>query len=87
MYRFDATVTVVALDAATEETYTITETKASKAQVGDVIAVSPKTAPEAGWGVIAAWVDSPGVIKVKASNFAGTALTGGSLVLRIAVIR
>lgn len=87
MYRFDATVTVAALSAATEEIYTITETTPSKSKVGDVIAVSPKTAPEAGFGIICAWVDSAGVIKVKASNFGAGALTGGSLVLRICVLR
>lgn len=87
MYRFDATVTVTALAAAGKETYTITETTPSKSKVGDVIAVSPKTAPEAGFGIIAAWVDSAGVIKVKASNFSGSSLTGGSQVLRICVLR
>jgi len=79
-----ATVTVAALGAAAEEIYEIADLDAV---VGDIIVVSPNVAPEAGFGIICAWVDAAGVIKVKASNFGAGNLTGGSLVLNYAIQR
>lgn len=79
-----STVTVAALTAGSEETYSITD---ADAVVGDIVVVSPNVAPEAGWGIICAWVDSAGVIKVKASNFGSGSLTGGSLALNYAIQR
>lgn len=98
MYRRVATVTVTALAAAAEETYTITESNVGSpkakarpsigAQIGDVVVVNPDpTGVEAGWGIIKAWVDSLGVIKFTASNFGAGALTGGSLTVTYAVLR
>lgn len=85
MYRKSATITVAALTAGSEEIYSITD---AKARVGDVIAVSaPAGGAEVGWGVLGAWVDSVGVIKVKASNLGAGTLDGGSLIIRYAVIR
>lgn len=84
MFRTTKTVTVTALAAAAEEIYTLTD---SRVHVGDVIAVSPLATPEVGWGIVCAWVDAEGSIKVKASNFGAGALTGGSLDLRVAVLR
>lgn len=79
-----AVVTVTALAAAAEETYTITD---ADAFVGDVINVSPGTTLEAGWGTIAQWVSADGTISVKASNFGVGALTGGSLTLYYTITR
>jgi hypothetical protein len=96
MYRRTATITVAALSAGAEETYTITEdgfsTKAKVRptvgnQIGDVVVVNGAPEQETGWGITSAWVDSPGVIKFKASNFAGTSLSGGSLVVTYCVLR
>ena len=87
MYRFTASLTITTLAAAAEEDHTITETHASKAKVGDVVAVSPLAAPETGLVVLAAWVDSPGVIKVRVGNTHTSALTGGATSFRICVLR
>jgi thiamine monophosphate kinase len=85
MYRKSATITVAALNAAAEEIYSITD---AKARVGDVVVVNePAGGGEAGWHILGAWVDSVGVIKVKASNLSGSQLTGGSVIVRYAVIR
>lgn len=82
-------VTVTALAAVTSdvvdmETHTITD---ADALVGDVILVSPNVAPEAGWAILAAWVDAAGSIKVKTANLGDAALTGGSLTLNYTIIR
>jgi hypothetical protein len=79
-----ATVTVAALTTNTAETYSITD---ADALVGDVVIVSPNVAPEAGWGLEAAWVDSAGVIKVRARNHSGGTLTGGSLRLNYQILK
>jgi hypothetical protein len=73
-----SSVTVTALAAAAEETYTIADTDA---EVGMVVSASPNVAPEAGWGIICAWVDAAGSIKIKVSNFGAAGLTGGALVI------
>jgi hypothetical protein len=89
MYKRSASVTVTTLAAAAEETYTITETGNTLANVGDVVVVNPPVGgAEASWGVIKAWVESRGVIKFTASNFhASAALDGGAVIVRYAVIR
>lgn len=87
MYRFKTSITVAALDAAAEADYTITETRAAKAQAGDCIVVTPAAAPETGLVVLAAWVDSPGVIKVRLGNVHTSSLTGGATDFYIAVVR
>lgn len=79
-----STVTVAALATNTAETYSITD---ADAEVGDVINVSPQTAPEAGWGVEAAWCATAGTIAVRARNHSGGSLTGGALVLSYAITR
>lgn len=83
-YGRQSTVTVAALTANTAETYDIAD---ADAEVGDIVLVSPNAAPEAGWGIEAAWVDSAGAIKVRARNHSGSSLTGGSLVLNYAITR
>lgn len=88
MYRRTATVTVTALAAGTEETYTITETApGTRAKVGDGIVINPPATAEAGWGIIKAWVQAPGEIRFTASNFAGASLTGGPLAVTYTVLR
>jgi hypothetical protein len=92
MYRRTATVTVSALDAAAEETYTITDAKvriaASPKGVSDVIAISPPSTAEDTWIITKAWVSAVGVIKFSASNVhASAALTGGDIVVTYCVIR
>ena len=97
MYRRTATITVTALAAAAEETYTITEQSFGSPraqvqptigkQIGDVVVINGSPSAEAGWGVIAAWVDSVGVIKFTASNFGSGSLNGGSLVVTYCVLR
>jgi hypothetical protein len=77
-------VTVTALAANAAEVYTISD---SQAEVGDVVLVSPNTAPEAGWGLEAAWVSAAGTISVRARNHSASALTGGALVLNYALTR
>lgn len=77
-------ITVAALTTNTAETYSITD---SDAKVGDVICVSPQTAPEAGWGIEAAWCDTAGTIKVRARNHSGSSLTGGALVVSYSISR
>lgn len=86
MYRKSANVTVTDLAAGAEEIYSITD---AKARVGDVIVANePAGGAEASWGIVQAWVDSVGVIKVKAGNFhASDALTGGTVAIRYAVLR
>jgi hypothetical protein len=88
MYRRQAAVTVTNLAAGAEEEYTITETAVgTRAQKGDGVQINPLNAPEAGWGIIKAWVDAPGVIKFTASNFGAGALTGGSVTVVYTVLR
>jgi uncharacterized phosphosugar-binding protein len=97
MYRRTATITVSALAAAAEETYTITETGYSTRaqarptigkQIGDVVVVNGAPDQEATWAITSAWVDSLGVIKFTATNVhASAALTGGSLVVTYCVLR
>jgi hypothetical protein len=95
MYRRASAVTVTALGAAAEETYTITEQAfgspraqvAALARVGDVVVVNPGPTQEVGWGITKAWVDSLGVIKFSASNFGGTTLDGSTQVVYYAVLR
>lgn len=88
MYRFTASATVSTLAAAAEEDLTFTETRLSKAKVGDVIVANTLSAPETGLVILAAWVDSPGVIKVRIGNVnAAAALTGGVTNFRICVLR
>lgn len=88
MYRFKTSITVATLAAAAEADYTITETRAGAAKVGDCIVVTPAAAPETGLVVLAAWVDSPGVIKVRLGNVnAAAALAGGATDFYIAVVR
>ena len=98
MYRRTATITVSTLAAGAEETYTITESNVGSpkakaqptigSQIGDVVVVNGSPSQEATWGIISAWVDSPGVIKFTASNFhASSALSGGSLVVTYCVLR
>lgn len=88
MYRFTASATLSALAAAAEEEHTFTETRASKCKVGDVVAISPLSAPETGLAIVAAWVDSPGVIKMRITNLnAAAALTAGAVSFRICVLR
>lgn len=79
-----ADVTVAALTANAAETYSITD---ADAKVGDVIAVSPQTAPEAGWGIEAAWCATAGTIVVRARNHSAGTLTGGSLTLSYSITR
>lgn len=73
-----STVTVTALTTNSAESYSITD---ADARVGDVICVSPVSAPEAGWGIEAAWCATAGTITVRARNHSGVSLTGGSLQL------
>ncbi len=97
MYRRTATITVAALDAAAEETYTITETMADGTKAmpesttracADVIVINPPAAAEASWIITKAWVHAVGVIKFSASNVHATdALTGGALTINYCVIR
>jgi hypothetical protein len=95
MYRRAASVTVTALGAAAEETYTITEQTsgsprahlAALARVGDVVVVNPGPTQEVGWGITKAWVDSEGVIKFSASNFGAGSLDGSTQVVYYAVLR
>lgn len=97
MYRRKAIVTVTALGAAAEETYTITEPllgsprshvlPAIGAQCPDVVVVNPGPTNETGWGITKAWVDSEGVIKFSASNFGAGSLTGSEQVVYYAVLR
>lgn len=97
MYRRSATITVAALDAAAEETYTITEAMSDGTKVmpesttrpcADVIVINPPAAAEASWIITKAWVHAEGVIKFSASNVhASDALTGGSLTVNYCVIR
>lgn len=88
MYRFVAPVTISALAAAAEEELTITETRASKCKIGDVIVINPPTAPETGLAVVAAWVHSAGVIKFRIANLnAAAALTAGSVNFSVCVLR
>ena len=95
MYRRSASVTVTALSAAAEETYTITEPSvgspranvAALARVGDVVVVNPGPTNETGWGITKAWVDSLGVIKFSASNFGAGSLSGSTQVVNYAVLR
>lgn len=79
-----ATVTVAALTTNTDELYSITD---ADAEVGDIILVSPNTAPEAGWGLECAYVSAAGAIKVRARNHSGSTLTGGSLVLNYQIVK
>jgi len=98
MYRRTATITVSALAAGAEETYTIDETAVTVSHprahvvdpnrhIPDVIVINPPATAEAGWGIIKAWVDSEGIIKFTASNFGSGSLTGGSLTVNYAVLR
>jgi hypothetical protein len=88
MYRRRAAVTVTAVAAGAEETYEIVETNpGTRAQKGDGVQVNPLNAPEAGWGIIRAWVEAPGVIRFTASNFGAASLTGGSLEVVYTVLR
>lgn len=79
-----AAITVAALSANTAETYSISD---ADAEVGDIVLASPNSAPEAGWGIEACWVDSAGAIKVRARNHSGGSLTGGALTLNYAITR
>ena len=97
MYRRVASVTVAALSAGAEETYTITESNVGSpkakarpsigSQIGDVVIVNGSPDQEVGWGITSAWVDSAGVIKFKASNFGAGSLTGSTLVVTYCVLR
>jgi hypothetical protein len=79
-----AAVTVAALTTNTAELYTITD---ADAEVGDIILVSPNTAPEAGWGIECTYVSAAGTIKVRARNHSGDTLTGGSLTLNYQIVK
>jgi len=83
-YGRQASVTVAALTTNTAETYTVSD---ADAEVGDIVIASPNVAPEAGWGIEAAWVDAAGSIKIRARNHSGSSLTGGALVLNYAITR
>ena len=91
MYRRKATITVAALNAGAEETYTIADPKirlASTGRVADVIAVSPPAAAEDTWIITKAWASAEGELKVSASNVhASDALTGGDITITYCVIR
>jgi hypothetical protein len=95
MYRRKATITVAALDAGAEETYTITEAAIhprahvadSRRNIPDLVVINPPADAETGWGITKAWVDSEGVIKFTASNFGAGSLTGGSLTVSYCVLR
>lgn len=77
-------VTVTALAAGAEETYTITD---ADAKLGDIIVASPAAGVEAGWGITKAWVSADNTIKISASNFSGSGLTGGSLTIHYAILK
>jgi hypothetical protein len=87
MYRRQVSLTVSALAAAGEEDLTITETQQSKAQKGDGVVVQALNAPETGLVVLHAWVDSPGVIKVRIGNVHTSALVGGATQFVYTVLR
>jgi hypothetical protein len=87
MYRRKVALTVSALAAGAEEDLTITETSYSKAQKGDAVIVHALNAPETGLVILHAWVDSPGVIKVRVGNVHTLSLAGGSTQFVYAVVR
>lgn len=98
MIRRNATITVTALAAGAEETYTITESNLTprlksrpvdaQGRVPDIILVNPPTTAEDTWIITKAWVNSLGVVKFTASNVHATdPLTGGSLIVSYCVIR
>lgn len=88
MYRFTASVGISALAAAAEEELTITETRASKCKIGDVVVINPPTGPETGLAIVAAWVHATGVIKFRIANLnAAEALTAGAVNFRVCVLR
>lgn len=68
-------ITITAQTAGSTGTYTISDTDAF---VGDVVSVSPASAPEAGVVFASARVSADGTISIRIVNASAVSLTGGA---------